>query len=130
MWHLMIAAAPGVSPPQKKIPHQRLKSPEEKNTHQALVSVETGFPQCHCAITIFFIEHSLHFWIGNQSGGRDKITNFGLAKDMFIEKKAVHFHAKVNCKSLLNSLKLTAGPFGVGFDEIFLLGFQGLLLRV
>jgi len=26
--------------------------------------------------------------------------------------------------------KLTAGPFVVGFDEIFLLGFQGLLLQV
>ena len=99
MWHLMIAAAPGVSPPQKKIPHQRLKSPEEKNTDQALVWVETGFLQCHWAITIFFIEHSLHFWIGNQSGGRDKITNFGLAKDMFIEKKQCIFMQKSIAKA-------------------------------
>jgi len=90
----MIPAAPGVV--IETISHQRLNCPGRK-TYQALVWVETGFLQC----TIFLIENS------------ENICD----PQSIWQKKTVHFHAKVNCKSLRkNSLKLTAGPFGVGFD--------------
>ena len=78
----MIPAAPGVV--IETISHQRLNCPG-RQTHQALVWVETGFLQC----AIFLIENSENL------AEEKKKTNFGLAKDMFTwQKKTSAFLCK------------------------------------